>query len=152
MSEEVKKQRGRDPEFMKAMREKAAAKKAEQKKIKEAQKLKEKQQHEEKLMEAEKVLNPVKKPVEKPVEKTNNFEDEPKTPSKQKEINYKQEYYKAKLERMKEGKPTPEANPIEHHKPLPHKLLKAEFMNDVNKTVMKELWKRHFKNDVTPYD
>jgi hypothetical protein len=53
---------------------------------------------------------------------------------------------------MKEAKPKPETSSTEHHQPLPHKLLKAEFMNDVNKTVMKELWKRHFKNDVTPYD
>ena len=52
MSDEPKK-RGKDPEFMKMMRQKAAEKKAEQRKIKDAQKLKEKKEYESKLKEAD---------------------------------------------------------------------------------------------------
>ena len=148
MSEEVKK-RGKTPEFMKMMREKAAAKRAETKKIKEAQKLKDKQLHDNKLKEAEALLNPTQ-------QKEEVFEEEtPKekvrsTPSpKEYTKDYKQEYYRQKLELLHEKK-QPKHNNIEQ--PLPHKLLKQEFVNDINKTVMKELWKRHFRDEVTPYD
>lgn len=153
MSEEVKK-RGKDPEFMKMMRERAIAKKAEQKKIRDAEKLKQQLEHKEKLAQAETLLNP--KPT--PIEKQEPMEEKAETKPKPKEtpINYKQEYYRHKLELLKEQKQKPEpstaqSKPI-NDQPLPHKLLKREFMNDINKTVMRELWKRHFGGEATPYD
>lgn len=149
MSDEPKK-RGKDPEFMKMMRQKAAEKKAEQRKIKDAQKLKEKKEYESKLKEADSILNP-KKPVET---KDNTSIDEPLPKPKERDINYKQEYYRHKLELLKEQKTKQYNEPIpkNNDKPLPHKIMRQELMNDVNKTVMRELWKKHFGGDETPYD
>jgi hypothetical protein len=147
MTEEPKK-RGKDPEFMAKMREKAAAKKAEQRKIKEAEIAKKKSEHATKLKEAESILNP--KPVveSEPEPEPLTVKAPPKAAQKEPTTNYKQEYYKHKLELLKSGKhDTPK-----HEQPLPHKLLKQEFMNDINKTVMKELWTRHFGDNQTPYD
>lgn len=151
MSEEIKK-RGRDPEFMARMRQLAQAKKAEQKKIREAEKLKQQHEHKTKLDEADKVFDLVKEVVTTPPKP--NEEPKPASPPKEKEINYKNEYYKTKLELLKQqsNKPKVDNTTEEQFKPLPHKLLKHEFVNDINKTIMKELWKKHFGNDVTPYD
>lgn len=156
MSDEPKK-RGKDPEFMKMMRQKAAEKKAEQRKIKDAQKLKEKKEYESKLKEADAILNPQNVETQKetkedtPIEKPVSKPSEPPAKPKEKDIDYKQEYYRTKLEMLKEQKTVKQ---VSQHtdKPLPHKLMKQELMHDINKTVMKELWKRHFGGDETPYD
>lgn len=147
MSDEPKK-RGKDPEFMAAMRAKAAAKKAEQRKIKEAQKLKAKQEHEHKLKEAYTILNPTpQENIDKPESKSS----EPPPKPQKKEVDFKQEYYRTKLELLKQQQSEP-ATKHNDTKPLPHKLMKQELMHDINKTVMKELWRRHFGGDETPYD
>lgn len=143
----------KDPEFMKRMREKAAEKRAQQKKIKDAEKLKEKQEYERKLAEAEQLLNP--QPPKQQVmaeEAPPSAPKEAKPPKAEKSVDYKQEYYRHKLELLKEQKSKPP--PQSHHddKPLPHKLLKQQFEQDINKTVMRELWKRHFRETETPYD
>jgi hypothetical protein len=153
MSEEPKK-RGKDPEFMAKMRQLAAQKKAEQRKIKEAELLKKKNEHQTKLKDAETFLNP--KPKEEVVEEKNEPLPTPPPPKvvpvkEEKATNYKQEYYRHKLEMLKGNKETP-TKPEPKNEPLPHKLLKQEFMNDINKTVMKELWTRHFGDNHTPYD
>ena len=112
--------RGKDAEFMKMMREKAAAKRAELKKIKDAELLKAKQAHEQKLKDAESILKPpadaqephppvkkasrTKKPVEQPPSESEEEEAGPSTSRRvqgtQEEPNYKQMYYRAKLERL----------------------------------------------------
>lgn len=151
MSEETKK-RGRDPAFMENMRRLAAQKKAEQKKISDAEKARKQMEHQTKLKDAETFLNPKSK--EEVVEEKNERLPSPPKVAPVKEVkatNYKQEYYRHKLEMLKGNKETPN-KPEPKNEPLPHKLLKQEFMNDINKTVMKELWTRHFGDNHTPYD
>jgi hypothetical protein len=169
--EDKPKKRGQqDPEFMAKMRQKAAEKRAEQKMIKDAQKLKEQQQYEHQLKEAQEILNnkkPKASPTkqEQPIESESDDDDAtptqktPKTP-KQKPAtpasNYKQEYYRHKLEMLKANNTKP---PQEEHmmrtkpqQPLPHQLLRSQFEKDINSTVMQELYKRYFKTQATPYD
>jgi ATPase subunit of ABC transporter with duplicated ATPase domains len=116
--EQPKKQPHRGNEWMKMMREKAAAKKAENKKIKDAQKAKAEDERKKKLQEAEEILNPKQKEIPQPVESVEdnkpidvahlNASKTPQTPIKktkkkvvivnsdgEEELDYKQAYYKA---------------------------------------------------------
>jgi predicted Holliday junction resolvase-like endonuclease len=88
--EQPKKHPHRGPELMKMMREKAAAKKAENKKIKDAQKAKAEDERKKKLQEAEEILNPKQKETPQPVEADEENEpidvahlNAPKTPQLQ---------------------------------------------------------------------
>lgn len=149
------KKRGQhDPDFLAQMRAKAQAKKAEQKKIRDAEKLRQQQEHNQKLAEADQLLNPKPKQeiTEQPPTPTPSPLKEQKMTKSEKSIDYKQEYYKTKLHLLKQQVAKPSSGQPVDVKPLPHKLLKQEFENDINKVVMQELWKRHFNSDSTPYD
>lgn len=169
--EQPKKLHHRSPEWMAEMRLKAQAKKAELKRIRDAEKLKSRQEHEEKLKNADAVFKQ-KKPVavsdeiqpstptdepdvvgQQPINATNNK-------SKQKRItdedyyDYKQAYYKEKLELLRHQRSSA-STPIPHTAmpttAVAYDIAKHNVKQHFNKQVMSNLWKTYFGNDDCPY-
>jgi hypothetical protein len=155
MSEEVKKSRGKDPEFMQMMRQKAAAKKAEQKKIKDAEALRAEQAHEAKLKEADDILNPkpakpVKQQPEPEVAESDGEEEVHEEVNLHKTIkkglkplgnepNYKQMYYRAKLEKLASTSAQPAAPQYNGYDIARHNIVQS-----VNKNLMTDLLKQYY--------
>lgn len=153
---------GKDPEFMKAMRAKAAVVRQQNASIRAAEKLKQKKEHEQKLKEAQDYLNPP------PVQEMTNEPEEPeetkpaprkRAPRAPRQVveedvpDYKQQYYRQKLEllKLKQDAPaTKEAPPQQptHH---PYELARHDIHQHVNKEVMNNLWRQYFPNQMSPY-
>lgn len=159
---EDKKANFRSKEWMQSMREKANAKKAEQKKIKEAEKLKLQKEREQKLKEADEILNPKKKTEPPPHEDEESEPEEvvekPQRARKQKaepeytEPNYKQMYYRYKLESIsKQQEKAQQAPPQPQNTPLPYQYAINQFKQDVDKQLMDSLFKTYWKTDKSPY-
>ena len=164
--EQPKKHPHRSPEWMKLMREKAAAKKAENKRIKDAQKAKADEERKKKLQEADEILNPKPKaqPKVEPNIETQDVEPEPfiepkNTPIKktkkkavivdsdEEELDYKSAYYKAKLKQLKQPPQQTEAPPAA----IAYDVAKQNVKQHFNKQVMSNLWKTYFGDSECPY-
>jgi hypothetical protein len=153
----------RSPEFMNAMREKSALKRAENKKITEANKLKKQKEHETKLKQAKEVLSPTPPPTPEPEKipeiepESDDEEDNIPLPPVEKskkvkektaptaEPNYKNEYYKHKLEMLKK----PKKEPVQQVQA--YQVAKHDIQRHVNKEVMHNLWKNMFPDSESPY-
>lgn len=164
MSEEVKQQpkrRGGSPEFMAKMREKAAQKKREMGLVSKAEKLKKNEEFKSKVEEAKLIVEKTKKthqPVQEEIIEEDYIEPTPPIEKKQPkqsvkeptEPNYKQLYYKHKLEQLTQP-------PKEHNEPkqksskLPHELAVNSIKTDVNKQIMGSIFSQYFPDIRNPY-
>lgn len=159
---------GKDPEFMKKMRERAAVVRQQNASIRAAEKLKQKKEHERQVKEAQDYLNPPPVQEVKPEpEPEPEVDDEPEVtkpaPRKrapratveQDEPDYKQEYYKQKLELLKIQKLQQEAPATKEAPPQPqahpYDLAKHDIHKHVNKAVMDNLWRTYFPAHASPY-
>lgn len=156
------------PEWMAQMRVRAAAKKAENKRIRDAQKTKAEQERQKQLQEADEILNPKPKTepkVEPPVDEsiTDDTENEhlnaPKTSQNKKskkkvivdsdeELDYKSAYYKAKLKMLKS---TPQQHTEMPPVAVAYDVAKHNVKQHFNKQVMKNLWSTYFGDSECPY-
>jgi hypothetical protein len=162
------KKRGRDPEFMKLMRERASAKRAEKKTITEAQKLKAKREHEAKLKEAKSILNPepinepnnedneevplvvkkktIKKTVKRYEEEDEEDDNESVRPNIYNEVRELKNMFMNFSTQMAQPPP-----PQPQYQPHPYHLAKRDIAQHVNKNVMNDVWRSYFPNDPSPY-
>jgi hypothetical protein len=167
MEQPKKKGAGKDPEFMKMMREKAnearKRKAEENKKLKEAQSLLKKKENEELLKKAEAINKPkpepepvIEKVVEPIPEPVFNEPIEPKTGRKKKpviidsddeELEYKQAYYKAKYKQLKQPQMPQQPIPQE----IAYDVAKSSVKQHFNKAMMGQLWRTYFGSEDCPY-
>jgi hypothetical protein len=167
--ETPKKPHHRSPEWMAQMRVRAAAKKAENKKLKEAEKVKQQQERQKKVKEADEILNPKTKTepkVEPHVDEsiTDDTENEhlnaPKTShikkskkkvivdSDEEELDYRSAYYKAKLKMLKS---TPQQHTEMPPVAVAYDVAKHNVKQHFNKAMMKNLWSTYFGDSECPY-
>ena len=158
---EVKKPAWKSPEFMAAIRVKAAEKRAETTKIKNAEKFKAQAERKAKLDEAEKILNPQPDPEPEPEEnvplqKSTKTAKRATAPRREldnddakPEISYKERYYQRKLELLDQKDQAP-PQPIKQNPA--YVVAKHEIAKHVNKSVMDNLWKTYFKDSPSPYE
>lgn len=155
---------GKDPEFMKKMRERAAVVRQQNASIRAAEKLKQTKEREKKLKDAQDYLNPP------PVQEMTNEPDEPDEPDEQEETtpaprkrapkatteeqpNYKQEYYRQKLEllKLKQDAPAAKEAPPQQPQAHPYELARHDIHQHVNKAVMDNMWRQYFPDHASPY-
>lgn len=140
----------RSKEFMDTIRQKAyaakAQRRAEKEELQKAQKVIKQVEHEKVVKKAKELTKPPE--THEPKEVQPQVEPEP---SASKELNWKQEYYKTKLEMLrskpKEAEPTA---PTPKPTPAPHLVAKEHIHSAVNREVMKNLWTQYFREDC-PY-
>lgn len=153
MDNQPKKRGHTDPQFMEKMRQAAAVKRAEQKKLKDAERLKAQKERETKLKEADDLLNPKpEKTVVPPAEGDSETESvAPPKKTNTKQPSYKELYYMKKLELLdRQSQPAPVEQP-KPQQPLPYNLAVHRFKEDVNKSLMDNMYKHYFKTDTSPY-
>lgn len=143
--------RGQTPEFMQAMRERAAAKRAELKRIRDAEELQAKEAHAEKLAHAEAVLSkakapakPKKAPAPPPPSESESEEEEapppPRASARKKGASYKELYYRAKLERLQAPPPPPPRAPS----PTAYDVARHDIVRGVDRSIMEGLMRHYF--------
>jgi hypothetical protein len=163
------------PEWMKYIQAKALAKKQEQRKIRDAEQLRKKTEHEAKLKDAEQMLSPpapVAPPTAQPEPKpkrtraprrtldvdtpnvNETINDEPLAPMHTKTVkhdtpDFQQLYYERKLQLLEQKQ---QATPVPvSARPLPYEMARAQIHQDVQKSVMDNLYKSYWQTDRSPY-
>lgn len=160
MSEpEKSKRRGGTPEFMAEMRKKAAEKRRQIGMVSKAEKVKKEEEFKQKVAEAEVIVKGKKKPqVQEEIIEEEYIEPDPPIEKKQPkqsvkeptEPNYKQLYYKHKLEKLTQPHiEQPEPKP--KTKTPPHEVALHSIKTDVNKQIMGGIFSQYFPDIRNPY-
>ena len=147
------------PEWMKYIQGRAAAKKAENKKIKEAEKAVSQSERQKKLALANEILNPKPAEPETPLEENVPLPKKKAAPRRALNLDedimpekrsFKEEYYKRKLELLdRQQMPPPPPAPKQ---PLPYQIAKQDIAKHVNKTVFDSMFKEYFPDTPSPYE
>lgn len=151
---------GMDPIHMAKMRAIAMEKRRQQGIVSKAEKIKKNEEFKSKVEEAKLIVEKTKKPPQ-PVQEEIIEEDyiEPTPPIEKKqpkqsvkeptEPNYKQLYYKHKLEQLTQ--PPKEHNEPKQKSKLPHELAVNNIKTDVNKQIMGSIFSQYFPDIRNPY-